>query len=237
MKAEEPMVFYDHLIFSLVFSKLQGSSQNDNAQIRTGTNRKIGIMIIWMWFCIVKSYCLCCCEVLGPQLFSDLTLGLFPPQTNVYCLISYRAGAWHYPIFLDFSKSLVSKWRIVRVKTRTKAFFLEEILINIPSENLPKLSKERMQYFCHALKLNFLMNRSARTEDDYKFYTAKDPLFNSTCICKVKDHWQEHGCDCVRTDRNLGMLEQNSKGQYRRAYLDYSSRGKELICPRERYWV
>ena len=26
MKAEEPMVFYDHLIFSLVFSKLQGSS-------------------------------------------------------------------------------------------------------------------------------------------------------------------------------------------------------------------
>ena len=121
-----------------------------------------------MLFSIVKSYCLCCCEVLGPQLFSDLTLGLFPPQINVYCLISYRAGAWHYPIFLDFSKSLVSKWRIVRVKTRTKAFFLEEILINIPSENLPKLSKERMQYFCHALKLNFSMNRSTRTEDDYK---------------------------------------------------------------------
>ena len=125
-----------------------------------------------MLFSIVKSYCLCCCEVLGPclgpQLFSDLTLGLFPPQTNVYCLISYRAGAWDYPIFLDFSKSLVSKWRIVRVKTRTKAFFLEEILINIPSENLPKLSKERMQYFCHALKLNFSMNRSTRTEDDYK---------------------------------------------------------------------
>ena len=37
--------------------------------------------------------------------------------------------------------------RIVRVKTRTKAFFFEEILFNIPSENLPKLSKERMQYF------------------------------------------------------------------------------------------
>ena len=35
--------------------------------------------------------------------------------------------------------------RIVRVKTRTKAFFFEEILINIPSENLSKLSKERMQ--------------------------------------------------------------------------------------------
>ena len=76
MKAEEPMVFYDHLIFSLVFSKLQGSSQNDNAQLRTGTSRKIGIMIIWMLFCIVKSYCLCCCEVFGPQLFFDFTSGL-----------------------------------------------------------------------------------------------------------------------------------------------------------------
>ena len=76
IKAEEPMVFYDHLIFSLVLSKLQGSSQNDKAQIRTGTNRKIGIMIIWMLFCIVKSYCLCCCEVLGPQLFFDFTSGL-----------------------------------------------------------------------------------------------------------------------------------------------------------------
>ena len=44
--------------------------------------------------------------------------------------------------------------RIVRVKTRTKAFFFEEILINIPSENLPKLSKERMQYFsCPEAKL------------------------------------------------------------------------------------
>ena len=124
------------------------------------------------------------------------------------------------------------------MKARTKAFFLEEILINIPSENLPRLSKERMQYFCPALELklksrhsvsarNCSMNRSARTEDDYKFSTAKNPLFNSTHICKVGDHWQEHRCDCVRTDRNLSMLEQNSKGQYRRAYLDYSRRGKE----------
>ena len=80
MKAEEPMVFYDHLIFSLVFSKLQGSSQNDYAQITTvyttGTSRKIGIMIICILFSIVKSYCLCCCKVLGPQLFFDFMLGL-----------------------------------------------------------------------------------------------------------------------------------------------------------------
>ena len=63
----------------------------------------------------------------------------------------------------------------------------------------------------------------ARTKDDYKFSIAKDPLFNSTGFCKVEDHCrQEHRCDREFTDRNLTMLEQNLKGQYRRAYLDYS---------------
>ena len=75
-------------------------------------------------------------------------------EDKKHCLISYRAEAWHYRIFPDFLKSPVSKWRIVGVKTRTKEFFFEEILINIPSDNLSKLSKERMPYFCHALKLN-----------------------------------------------------------------------------------
>ena len=70
-------------------------------------------------------------------------------------------GAWHYRNFPDFLKSPVSKWRIVRVKTRTKASFFEGILINIPSKNLPKLRKERMQYFCHALKLNLRSRHSA----------------------------------------------------------------------------
>ena len=103
-------------------------------------------------------------------------------------------------LFKKSSFKMADSQRIVRVKTRTKAFFFEEILINIPSENLPRLSKERMQYFCHALKLNLKsrhsasashcsMNRSARTEDDYQFSTAKNPLFNSTHICKVGDHW------------------------------------------------
>ena len=73
-------------------------------------------------------------------------------ETN--SIISYRAVAWHYRIFPDFLKSPVSKQRIVRVKSRTKAFFFEDILINIPPANLPKLKKERMQYFCIALKLN-----------------------------------------------------------------------------------
>ena len=48
----------------------------------------------------------------------------------------------------------------------------------------------------------FFDEQVARTKDDYKFSTAKDPLFNSTCICLVEDHCrQEHRCDCVRTDR------------------------------------
>ena len=113
--------------------------------------------------------------------------------------------------------------RIVRVKTRTKAFFFEEILINIPSENLPKLSKERMQYFSFpeaklkeptlSCKCKQLFDEPvARTKDDYKFSTAKDPLFNSTGFCIVEDHCrQEQRCDCVRTDRNLRMLEQRRK--------------------------
>ena len=83
------------------------------------------------------------------------------PWRHTHCLISYRAGAWHYRIFVDFLKSPVSKWRIVGVKTRTKAFFFEEILINIPSENLSKRSKEKLQYFClPILCSNLLSNNS-----------------------------------------------------------------------------
>ena len=86
----------------------------------------------------------------------------------------------------------------------------EEILINIPSENLPKLSKERMQYFsCPEAKLkeptlSLFDEQVARTKDDYKFSTAKDPLFNSTGFCIVEDHCrQEHRCDCLCTESNL----------------------------------
>ena len=129
--------------------------------------------------------------------------------------------------------------RIVRVKTRTKAFFFEEILINIPSEKLLKLSKGRMQYFsCPEAKLKErTLNRKckqlfneqvARTKDDHKFSTAKDPLFNSTGFCMVEDHCrQEHRCDCLCTDRSLSMLEQRLKRAVQKAYLDYSRRGKK----------
>ena len=36
-------------------------------------------------------------------------------------------------------------------------------------------------------------SHAARTKDNYKFSSAKDPLFNSTGFCKVEDHCrQEH---------------------------------------------
>ena len=101
---------------------------------------------------------------------------LFNPQiqNSQYCLISYRAGAWHYRIFPDFLKSPVSKWRIVGVKTRTKAIFFEEILINIPLDNLSKLRKERTQYFCHALKLN-LRSRHAASASNFSMNRSLEP--------------------------------------------------------------
>ena len=48
------------------------------------------------------------------------------------------------------------------------------------------------------------MNRSL--DDDYSFSTAKEPLFNSTRICKVEKHYRQvQRCDCVGTDRNLSL--------------------------------
>ena len=46
--------------------------------------------------------------------------------------------------FKKSSFKMADSRRIVRVKTGTKAFFFEEILINNPSENLLKLTKERI---------------------------------------------------------------------------------------------
>ena len=81
--------------------------------------------------------------------------------------------------FPGLFKSPVSKMadsrRIVRVKTRTKEFFFEEILINIPSDNLPILSKERTQYFCHALKLNLRSRHSAASASDFSMNGSFEP--------------------------------------------------------------
>ena len=103
-------------------------------------------------------------------------------------------GGLALPDFPGLFKKSSFKMADSQNKNSNESIFFEEILINIPLENLPRLSKERIQYFFHALKLdlksrhsasasNCSMNRSARTKGDYKFSTAKDPLFNSTRIC------------------------------------------------------
>ena len=88
-------------------------------------------------------------------------------------------GGMALPDFPGLFKSPVSKMadsrRIVRVKTRTKAFFFEEILINIPSDNLPILRKERTQYFCHALKLNLRSRHSAASASDFSMNGSFEP--------------------------------------------------------------
>ena len=43
---------------------------------------------------------------------------------------------------------------MVRLKTGRKHIFFKETIINIPLENLSKLSKERLQYLCNTVKLN-----------------------------------------------------------------------------------
>ena len=78
-------------------------------------------------------------------------------------------------LFKKSSFKMADSQRIVRVKTRTKAFFFEEILINIPSENLPKLSKERTQNFCHALKLNLRSRSSAASASDFSMNGLFEP--------------------------------------------------------------
>ena len=89
------------------------------------------------------------------------------------------SGGLALPDFPGLSKKssfkMADSQRIVRVKTRTKAFFFEEILINIPSENLPKLSKGRMQYFCHALKLNLRSRHSAASASNWSMNRSLEP--------------------------------------------------------------
>ena len=69
MKAEEPMVFYDHLIFSLVFSKLRGSSIPEWLCTNKNRNKQKKRHHDPLNF-IQHCHCLCYCKVLGPQLSS-----------------------------------------------------------------------------------------------------------------------------------------------------------------------
>ena len=67
----------------------------------------------------------------GNLLFFDTAIdGGVEPQ---YCLISYRTGAWHYRIFLDFLKSPVLKWQMVRAKNSNESvLFLKKCWLIFP---------------------------------------------------------------------------------------------------------
>ena len=67
-------------------------------------------------------------------------------QDLCHCLISYRAGAWHFPIFPGFFEK--SSFKMADSQAKHVSF--EQIFIDTKSKNLDKLSKERLHY---ALKL------------------------------------------------------------------------------------
>ena len=48
--------------------------------------------------------------------------------------------------------------------TQTKHVSFEQIFIDIQSENLDKLRKQRLQYYCNALKLNVSGNKKELTQ-------------------------------------------------------------------------
>ena len=64
-----------------------------------------------------------------------------------------------YQIFPDFLKL---SFKIT--DTQTKHVSFEQIFIDIQSENLDKLSKERLQYYCNALKLKVSGDKKELTQ-------------------------------------------------------------------------
>ena len=64
-----------------------------------------------------------------------------------------------YQIFPDFLKP---SFKIT--DTQTKHVSFEQIFIDIQSENLDKLSKERLQYYCNALKLKVSGDKKELTQ-------------------------------------------------------------------------
>ena len=70
-------------------------------------------------------------------------------------------GGLALPDFPGLFKKSSFKMADSQNKNSNESIFFEEILINIPLENLPNLSKERMQYFFHVLKLDLKSRHSA----------------------------------------------------------------------------
>ena len=134
-------------------------------------------------------------------------------------------------------------------KLEEKHVFFEEIFINIHSENLLKLSKERLQYFCNALKLKvsgeekelvqrleplgkckqLFDKKVARIQEFYKFSTVLDPRSIPPPTAKWKVIGKNIDVAVPLVTESIIKEYQKAKyaggkGQYRKAYRLFSSR-------------
>lgn len=134
-------------------------------------------------------------------------------------------------------------------KIEEKHLCFDHIFDDISPENLPKLSKERLQYCCNSLKLKvsgekkdlvqrleplgkfkgLFDKKVAWIQEDYKFSTALDPL----SIPPLSANWKVIGMDAevavpIVTENTIKEYQKakyaGGKGQYRKANRLFSSR-------------
>ena len=187
----------------------------------------------------------------------DFLIGWFVPrvtwlwQDNLLCLISWRAGDWHYRIFADFVLVLYSRYSNPKthLKCESKLSIFEAIKCDISPENLPSLGKESLKQYCKELRLKVtgekqeLVERLAplgksaelfqkkvlRISQTYKFSTSLEP----SEVPPPSANWKIIGRN---EDPNVPVVNENTirdyqkakyagkKGQYRKAHLMFSSR-------------
>ena len=153
------------------------------------------------------------------------------------------------PDFCGLFKNSKFKMADGQEKHESKHVPYEEIFADINSENLPKLSKEKLQSFCNVLKLKvsgekkelvqrleplgkckqLFDKKVARIQEDYKFSTALDPA----SIPPPSARWKVIGKDTdvaapIVTESTIKEYQKakyaGGKGQYRKAYRLFSSR-------------
>ena len=148
----------------------------------------------------------------------------------------------------DFA-GLFEKSSFKMADSQTKHVSFEQIFIDIQSENLDKLSKERLQYYCNTLKLKVSGDKKELTQrleplakckklftkkvagitEDYKFSTALDsnlippPSANWKVIGKNKDVAVPIVTESTIKDYEKAKYA-GGKGQYRKAYRLFSAR-------------
>ena len=125
--------------------------------------------------------------------------------------------------------------------SQTKHVYFEQIFIDTQSENLDKLSKERLQYYCNALKLKasgdkkeltqtleplakkkrLLTKNFARINEDYKFSTALDPNFMPPPSAKWK-------VSCKNKDVAIPIVTESTINDYQIFTFFFTTAGRCL---------